>query len=80
MQGWAVAGTPSFELTIDPIQGNDLTVTGLPPGPVPAGTPVTLTVSFSKTMTAGQDYFGELKLGPPSAPTALTVPIKITRT
>jgi hypothetical protein len=31
-------------------------------------------------MTAGQEYFGELLLGPPSAPTALSVPIKVTRT
>jgi len=31
-------------------------------------------------MTAGQDYFGELQLGPTSAPAALTVPIKVSRT
>jgi hypothetical protein len=31
-------------------------------------------------MTAGQDYFGELLLGPLAAPSAFTVPIKITRT
>jgi len=81
VQGWAVAGTPSFTLTIDAIQGNDMTVTGTTDDPVPAGTPVTLTVEFSKPdMTAGEDYFGELLLGPPSAPSALKVPIKITRT
>jgi hypothetical protein len=80
VQGWAVAGTPSFTLTIDAIQGNDMTVTGTTDDPVPAGTPVTLTVEFSKPdMTAG-DWFGELLLGPPSAPSALKVPIKITRT
>jgi hypothetical protein len=60
--------------------GNDLTVTGAPSGPVPAGTPVTLHVAFNKAMTAGQDYFGELLLGPAAAPTALTVPVKISRT
>jgi hypothetical protein len=75
-----VAGSPTFPLTVDPVQGNDLTVSGLPDGPVPAGTPVTLTVDFAHPMTAGQDYFGELLLGPPSAPTALTVPIRISRT
>jgi hypothetical protein len=31
-------------------------------------------------MTAGQDYFGEILLGPTTAPTALTVPVKISRT
>jgi hypothetical protein len=37
-------------------------------------------VAFNKAMTAGQDYFGEILLGPTSAPSALTVPIKISRT
>ncbi|HKA83814.1 MAG TPA: S8 family serine peptidase [Acidimicrobiales bacterium] len=80
VHGFGVTGSPTFPLTIDPIQGNDLTVSGLPDGPVPANTPVTLTVDFAHQMTAGQDYFGELLLGPPSAPTALTVPIRISRT
>ena len=31
-------------------------------------------------MTAGQDYFGELPLGPLATPSAFMVPIKITRT
>jgi hypothetical protein len=47
---------------------------------VPAGTPVTLHVAFNKAMTAGQSYLGELLLGPPAAPTAMTVPVQITRT
>lgn len=79
VQGWSVAGNPTLTLSIDAIQGNDLTVSGVPGGPVPAGTPVTLAVDFSKSMLAGEDYFGELLLGPPTAPTALKVPIKITR-
>jgi Subtilase family len=79
-QGWNVSGTPTFKLTIDPIQGSDMTVSGVPDGAIPAGTPVTIHVDFTKSMTAGQDYFGELLLGPPTAPTALKVPIKITRT
>ena len=79
VQGWSVSGSPQFTLTIDAVQGNDLTVTGIPDGPVTAGDPVTLTVEFNREMTAGQTYFGELQLGPTSAPTALTVPIQITR-
>jgi Subtilase family len=80
LHGFQVAGTPSIQLTVNAIQGNDLTVTGVPDGAVPAGTPVTLHVAFNKAMTAGQDYFGELLLGPASAPSALTVPIRISRT
>ncbi|MGH9274074.1 MAG: S8 family serine peptidase, partial [Acidimicrobiales bacterium] len=79
VQGFAVAGTPEFDLTIDPIQGTDMTVSGVPAGPVAAQEPVTLTVDFAKTMAIGESYFGELLLGPPTAPSALTVPIKITR-
>ena len=79
VQGFSVAGTPTFPLTIDPVQGTDLTVSGLPAGALPAGTPVTIHVAFSKAMTSGQDYFGELQLGPPTAPGALSVPIKVHR-
>jgi hypothetical protein len=77
--GFGIVGNPPFTLDVTPIQGNDLTVSGLPSGPVPAGTPVTIHVAFSKAMTAGQDYLGELLLGPPSAPSAFKVPITIHR-
>jgi hypothetical protein len=79
VQGWSVSGTPTFPLSINPLQGTDLTVTGLPTGPITAGTPVTRQVAFVKPMVAGEDYFGELLLGPPTAPTALKVPITIRR-
>jgi hypothetical protein len=59
---------------------NDLAVTRLPAGEVEAGEPVELTVTYSKAgMVNGQTYLGELLLGPPSAPAALTVPIEITK-
>jgi hypothetical protein len=46
----------------------------------PAGdTPVTVHVTYSKAMTPGEDYFGELLIGPPSAPSALSVPVTIHR-
>lgn len=73
-RGYRLTGT-----VIPPAPWSSLTVTGVPDGPVAAGEPVTLTVEFSREMTAGETYFGELQLGPPSAPTALSVPIQITR-
>ena len=79
MLGFAVAGTPQFHLAADIVQGTDLTVSGLPAGAVPAGTSVTITVGYAKTMTPGQTYKGELLLGPPTAPAALSVPIRITK-
>jgi hypothetical protein len=55
LHGFQVSGTPSITLRVHAIQGNDLSVTDPPSGPVAAGTPVTLHVAFSKPMTAGQD-------------------------
>lgn len=80
VQGWSVSGSPEFTLTIDVVQGEDLTVRGLPAGPVPAGTPVVLDVAFDRAMVPGETYVGELQLGPPSAPAAVTVPVRVTRT
>ena len=79
-QGWQVSGTPDVTLGIDVIQGTDMTISGIPAGAIPAGTVVTLTVNFSKTMTVGEEYFGEILMGPTVAPTALRVPVSITRT
>jgi len=81
VQGFGVAGTPTAALTIDALQGNDMAVTVSPTGPVAAGTPVTLTVNYTKAdMVNGENYFGLLTLGPTSAPGALSVPIRVTKT
>ena len=79
VHGFSVSTPQPFPLTIDAVQGNDLTITGVPSGPVAANTPVTLHVTFNKTMTPGQDYKGELLLGPTTAPTAVSVPITVHR-
>jgi len=79
VHGFSVSAPQPFPLTVDAVQGNDLTVSGVPSGPVAANTPVTLHVSFDKAMTPGQDYKGELQLGPSTAPTAGTVPITVHR-
>jgi len=80
VQGWSVSGTQPFNLGIEIVQGTDMTISGIPAGAIPAGTEVTLTVSFSKTMVVGETYFGEILMGPTVAPTALRVPVEITRT
>jgi hypothetical protein len=78
-QGWQVSGTPNVTLGIDVIQGTDMTVTGIPAGAIPAGMEVTLTVNFSKAMVLDETYFGEILMGPSAAPSALRVPVSITR-
>lgn len=73
-------GTAPVPLTVDAVQGNDLAITGAPAGPAPAGQSVTLHVIYNKAMTAGQSFFGELRLlGPKTAPSAFTVPVEIDR-
>lgn len=83
VQGWSVTDTTTTQqLRVDVVQGTDLSVTGLPGGPVTAGQDVALTVSYDRSddpMVAGQDYNGLLLLGPDVAPGALEVPITITR-
>ncbi len=81
VQGWQVSGTPNVDLGINVVQGNDLTITPPLPGSlIPAGTPVNIHVDFSKSMTAGESYEGAILMGPPTAPTALTIPITVNRT
>jgi uncharacterized repeat protein (TIGR01451 family) len=72
------SGTPGhFNLTLRVIQGTDLVVSGLPTGAISAHTPVTFTVTFTKTTLPGTTWEGLLFLGPAAAPTALEVPITV---
>ena len=56
-----------------------LAATVTPSGPIAANTPVTVHVTYSKAAMADGAYKGELLLGPPAAPTALSVPVTITK-
>jgi hypothetical protein len=77
LHGFQVSGTPTYPLGIDIVQGNDLHITGIPVGPVPANTPVTLDVTYTVPATSGA-YKGELLLGPDTAPSAVSVPVTVT--
>ena len=55
-------------LTIDIVQGTDLTVSGSRPARCRQARRSRSTSTYAKAMTSGQDYFGELLLGPPTAP------------
>jgi subtilisin family serine protease len=79
VHGFGVSGAPTFPLTIDAVQGDDLAVSGVPGGPVAAATPVTVHVAYSREMISGQAYHGELRIGPTLAPSLVTVPVRIHR-
>jgi hypothetical protein len=71
------AGT--FDLTIFALQGNGLSVTGVPAGAVPANTEVDLTVSFNQYLEIGKTYQGLIFLGPAEAPEVVEINVQITR-
>ena len=80
VQGWEVTPSPTtFTFILDVIQGYDLTVTGLPDGAVPADMPVVLELAFDKAMEPGEEWYGEILLGPSVAPAALSIPVTIYR-
>ncbi|MBO9371558.1 MAG: DUF11 domain-containing protein, partial [Chloroflexi bacterium] len=72
------SGTPgTFNLILRVIQGTDLVVSGVPTGTINANTPVTFTVTFTKTAAPGTTWEGLLYLGPAAAPTALEIPVTV---
>lgn len=81
VHGWSVPGSPNtFTLVIDAIQGFDITVDGVPEGPVPADTPVELQVCYQKELSPDDSFKGEVLLGPTVAPGVIVVPVNVTAT
>ncbi len=76
VHGYSVPGAPQlFDITIDAIQGTNLSVINPPTGPISGGTPVSFDVNW--TTPADGSWQGRLFIGPNSAPTVLTVPVYI---
>jgi hypothetical protein len=77
VQGFTVpGGSQPFSLTIDLIQGSDLTVSNAPEGAVGVGA-VDFNIDYTTTATAPKTLRGLLFVGPKAAPAALRVPITI---
>jgi subtilisin family serine protease len=78
VHGWAVVPSPStFDIDITIIQGTMITVSGLPPGPVTAGTTVNFNLNYDLDGMAAGTYEGLIFVGPSNAPTAVAVPVEI---
>jgi len=78
VHGWAVVPSPSvFDIDITIIQRTMLTVSGLPPGPVPAGTTVNFNLNYDLNGIAAGTWQGLIFVGPINAPTAVAVPVEI---
>jgi hypothetical protein len=70
-------GQAEFDLTIDAIQGTDVTVTGLV-GSLSAGGSDTFSVAWDTSGKPAGTYDGLVVLGPADAPGALRIPIEVT--
>jgi len=81
VHGWAVVPSPSlFDIDITIIQGNMLTVSGLPQGSVPAGTTVNFNLNYDLSGVTAGTWEGLLFVGPINAPTAVAIPVEIVYT
>ena len=66
----------SFDLTVQAIQGTDLTLTGIPSGTIPAGE-TAVTLGWQKSVQPGEIWEGLLYLSPSFAPDALTTDVYV---
>ena len=72
------AGTFNLDLLVK-YRVPGLSVTGATASPIPANTPVTLTINFNYPLQPGVTYDGVVLAGPPEAPQLKQIPVAITR-
>ena len=70
-------GTAPFDLTVDAVQGSDVTVSGLPSA-IPAGGSAEITVSWNAAGKPAGTYNGLVLMGPSNAPGLFRVPVTVT--
>ncbi len=79
VHGWSVPGGEStFDMTINAVQGYDITVVDLPEGPFAAGEVIPITFQISHDMNLGDELQGAILLGPSLAPGLVEVPVTVT--
>lgn len=80
VHGWSVpTGEDTFELSVEAVQGTDLTATAQS-GALAPNTVKTITVSWNLGNRPAGVYQGVVLFGPPQAPGLIEVPIEITIT
>ena len=78
VHGWSVpGGSTLFDLTINAVEGYDVTVTNLPPS-IPAGGSASITVNWDTTGFSPGTYHGLVLMGPAEAPGLFQLPVVIT--
>ena len=75
-QGWAIPNEEStFDLSINIVQGDDITVSGLPEGEIIPGVRYNFAIEFNPEGVAPGVYEGLIALGPPEGPAAILIPV-----
>jgi len=78
VHGWAVTPSPSFfDIDTTMVDGFNLSISGVPTGPILAGTPVTLNLDYNLAGLAPGTYLGVVFTGPQEAPTSVQVSVEI---
>lgn len=76
VHGWIVpGGSAPFDITIQAIQGSDITLVGAPPPFITHDT--TYTLQFQWTAPGPGTWEGQILLGPPAAPATLAIPVTV---
>jgi hypothetical protein len=79
VHGWSMpAGKSTFDMTINAVQGYDITVKNIPDGPFAAGEMIPITLEISHDMNLGDVLYGSVLLGPSLAPGLVEVPVVVT--
>ena len=76
VHGWNVPlETTTFDLTVNAVQGNDISVSSLPVGGIEPRQQYSFTVDFNGEGLAPGVYTGLVTLGPPEGPAAVKIPV-----
>ncbi len=79
VHGWSVPdGESTFDMTVNAVQGYDITVVNIPKGPFAAGQPIPVTLRITHDMNLGDVLYGSVLLGPAMAPGLVEVPVTVT--
>ncbi len=79
VHGWSVpAGNSTFDMTINAVQGHDVTVKKVPDGPFAAGDKIPIVLEITHDMNLGDVLNGTVLLGPSLAHGLVEVPVVVT--
>ena len=76
VHGWAVpAGSSTFSLVANVVQGNSIQASNVPTGPISAGAKYTFDITLDPTGLEPGTYYGVVTLGPSDGPSAVLIDV-----